>query len=151
MNFHASITKEKILFPSTSSTCHTDMNSAVDSALKLPQTCGARVVFTGCVRNHDQNQQVNSLVYEAHPQAEDFLVAAVQSAIAGLEIENVYVAHRIGHLEIGDIALLVVVDSAHRAEAFLATSKIVDEIKAKVPIWKNQFFADGTSAWSNCP
>lgn len=120
-------------------------------AVDLPVAAGARVVFTGCVRDHDHGQKVTHLVYQAHPQAEEFLDKAVREAVEGLPIEGVWVRHRVGRLELGEVALLVIVDSAHRAEAFTATARVVDEIKAQVPIWKDQYFADGTHSWSECP
>ena len=60
---------------------------------------------------------------------------------------DVVAAHRIGHLEIGDVALVAVVAAPHRAEAFAACGKLVDAIKAEVPIWKHQHFTDGRSEW----
>ena len=57
---------------------------------------------------------------------------------------------RTGPLEIGDCALAAAVSSAHRGEAFAACSALVDEVKARIPIWKHQYFADGTDEWVNC-
>lgn len=120
-------------------------------SVDLPPQSGARVTFTGCVRNHDEGQGVTHLEYSAHPQAAQFLRRATDEAVAGFPVDSVYVRHRVGHLEIGDIALLVIVDSAHRREAFEAAMTIVDTIKAQVPIWKDQYFTDGSHEWSNCP
>lgn len=120
----------------------------------LPPAAGSRIVFTGCVRDHDQGETVTHLEYSAHPQATKFLAAAVQTALhecGNPNVEQILVQHRIGTLQIGQIALLVVVDTAHRAEGFALTSEIVNQIKASVPIWKKQFFADGHFSWSNCP
>lgn len=135
----------------------------------IPATSGARVVFNGCVRNHDGGQGVTHLIYSAHPEAEKFLLKAVWDAIklvlsededalspeaAGDNTESldaVFVRHRIGRLEIGETALLVVVDAPHRGAAFKVTAEIVDQIKAQVPIWKDQYFSDGSNHWSNCP
>lgn len=135
----------------------------------IPVTSGARVVFNGCVRNHDGGQGVTHLIYSAHPEAEKFLLKAVRDAIklvlsededalspeaAGDNDEGldaVFVRHRIGRLEIGETALLVVVDAPHRGAAFKVTAEIVDQIKAQVPIWKDQYFSDGSNHWSNCP
>ena len=135
----------------------------------IPATSGARVVFNGCVRNHDGGQGVTHLIYSAHPEAEKFLLKAVRDAIElGLSegegavspeaagdnaagLDAVFVRHRIGRLEIGETALLVVVDAPHRAAAFKVTAEIVDQIKAQVPIWKDQYFSDGSNHWSNCP
>lgn len=145
-----------------------DLSSSMGVA-GIPATSGARVVFNGCVRNHDGGQGVTHLIYSAHPEAEKFLLKAVRDAIqivlsegedavsvegTGGSVESldaVFVRHRIGRLEIGETALLVVVDAPHRAAAFKVTAEIVDQIKAQVPIWKDQYFSDGSNHWSNCP
>lgn len=66
-------------------------------------------------------------------------------------LDAVFVRHRIGRLEIGETALLVVVDAPHRDAAFKVSAEIVDQIKAQVPIWKDQYFTNGSNHWSNCP
>jgi molybdopterin synthase catalytic subunit len=112
----------------------------------LTTTDGALVVFEGVIRDHDHDASVTSLDYQAHPDAEQFLadVCAAVATSAGLRVAA---AHRIGHLEVGDVALVAVVAAPHRAEAFAACATLVDEIKQKVPIWKRQHLADGPSEW----
>ncbi|MDU1051487.1 MAG: molybdenum cofactor biosynthesis protein MoaE [Varibaculum cambriense] len=145
-----------------------DLSSSMGVA-GIPATSGARVVFNGCVRNHDGGQGVTHLIYSAHPEAEKFLIKAVRDAVqisisegedalspeaAGDNAEGldaVFVRHRIGRLEIGETALLVVVDAPHRGAAFKVTAEIVDQIKAQVPIWKDQYLSNGSNHWSNCP
>lgn len=107
---------------------------------------GAMVVFEGVIRDHDHGEAVSSLDYQAHPDAERFL-ADVCAEVAGAAGLRVAAAHRIGHLEIGDVALVAVVAAPHRAEAFAACARLVDEIKARVPIWKRQHLADGPAEW----
>ncbi|MFJ4650662.1 molybdenum cofactor biosynthesis protein MoaE [Nocardia sp. NPDC088792] len=119
----------------------------VEKAVSGPEH-GAVVVFTGKVRNHDEGQDVSSLEYSAHPQAEQFLrrICADVAATAGLPVAAV---HRIGSLTIGDLAITVAVAAPHRAEAFSTCALLVDRIKHEVPIWKRQLFADGMSEWVN--
>ena len=120
----------------------------------IPAHSGARVVFEGVVRDHDCGEGVHDWEYSAHPAAAKFLRASVEKSLEVLgnpEVDGIYVRHRVGHLEIGDVALLVVVDSAHRKEAFALCGQIVDDIKASVPIWKDQYFSDGHNEWSNTP
>ncbi len=107
---------------------------------------GAVVIFSGVVRNHDGGNDILSLDYLAHPQAEQIMAecCAAVSAETGLAIAAV---HRIGHLEIGDIALSAAASAAHRREAFEACELLVERIKHSVPIWKRQFFVDGQSEW----
>ena len=112
----------------------------------LTDADGAMVVFEGVIRDHDHGAGVSSLDYQAHPDAERFLadVCAEVAASAGLRVAA---AHRIGHLEVGDVALVAVVAAPHRAEAFAACERLVDEIKQRVPIWKRQHLVDGPSEW----
>ena len=63
----------------------------------------------------------------------------------------VAVSHRIGLLAIGDVAIVASVTAAHRGRAFSAAQRLVDEVKARLPIWKRQVFDDGTDEWVNCP
>lgn len=107
---------------------------------------GALVVFEGVIRDHDHDHAVASLDYQAHPDAARFL-AEVCSEVASSTGLRVAAAHRIGHLEVGDVALIAVVAAPHRAEAFAACARLVDEIKSRVPIWKRQHLADGPSEW----
>ena len=107
---------------------------------------GAVVTFEGIVRDHDHGEDVGSLDYEAHPDAERVLID-VCTRIAQTTDCDVVAAHRIGHLEIGDVALVTVVAAPHRAEAFAVCGNLVDAIKAEVPIWKHQHFTDGRSEW----
>lgn len=119
--------------------------SVIRRAVESPES-GAVVIFSGVVRNHDGGQDILSLDYQAHPQAEQILAecCAAVSAETGLAIAA---AHRIGHLEIGDIALSAAVSAAHRREAFDACELLVERIKSTVPIWKRQYFTDGESEW----
>ena len=111
---------------------------------------GAVVTFCGDVRNHDGGKEVASLLYEIHPSAPEQIKLITQSVIGRFEIEKVAVAHRFGDIAIGETAFAVAVSAAHRQAAFDACSAIVDEVKAKLPIWKHQKFTDGTDQWVNC-
>jgi molybdopterin synthase catalytic subunit len=112
----------------------------------LTSADGALVVFEGIIRDHDDGKDVRGIEYQAHPDAEAFLrsVCAEVSAETGLRTAA---AHRYGELAIGDIALVAAVAAPHRAEAFAACQRLVDEIKARTPIWKRQHLSDGTSEW----
>jgi molybdopterin synthase catalytic subunit len=112
---------------------------------------GAVVVFRGVVRDHDDGRTVTSLEYEAHPSATAVLEAVAAEVAADPAVYGVAVSHRVGRLEIGDVALVAAVSTAHRAAAFAACARLVDEVKARLPVWKRQVFADGTDEWVNCP
>lgn len=112
------------------------------------QTCGAVVTFDGRVRDHNDGRGVLRLDYSAHQKlavAEGQRV--VDEALQKFAVEQVVCVHRIGHLAIGDIAVWVGVSAAHRGAAFEASRYVIDEVKQRVPIWKNEFYSDGTEAW----
>ncbi|BCW66450.1 hypothetical protein NicSoilB4_12130 [Arthrobacter sp. NicSoilB4] len=149
---------------------------SVDQAIAAVEsdTAGAVVSFSGVVRNHDGGKPVQRLSYSAHPTAHQVMADVVARLVAeqaaggepaagepaGIGAESgaeagsvtaqpvrIWVAHRIGMLEIGDPALVCAVSAAHRGQAFDVCSELVDRIKAQVPIWKEQFFTDGTVEW----
>jgi molybdenum cofactor synthesis domain-containing protein len=113
---------------------------------------GAVVTFGGVVRDHDGGKGVLHLVYEGHPSASDVLARVVAEVAGHREgVRAVAVSHRLGGLQIGDVALACAVAAEHRAEAFAACAELVDEVKARLPVWKHQHFADGTDEWVNSP
>ncbi len=111
---------------------------------------GAVVTFSGNVRDHDHGKSVESLHYEIHPSSAEVLAATVREVASRHAVTGISVAHRYGEIAIGEAALAVAVAAAHRREAFLTCAELVDEIKAKIPIWKHQVFTDGTDEWVNC-
>ncbi|MCU1531837.1 MAG: molybdopterin synthase subunit MoaE [Arthrobacter sp.] len=133
---------------------------SVDQAIAAveSETAGAVVSFSGIVRNHDGGKPVERLSYSAHPTAHQVLADVVASLVAGhapaeepgggaAQPVRIWAAHRIGMLEIGDPALVCAVSAAHRGQAFAVCAELVDRIKGQVPIWKEQFFSDGTVEW----
>ncbi|UQS28086.1 molybdenum cofactor biosynthesis protein MoaE [Amycolatopsis thermalba] len=122
------------------------------AALVDDQAAGAVVTFGGVVRDHDGGKGVKALFYEGHPTAGDVL-ARVVAQVAGRPrgVRAVAVSHRVGALEIGDVALACAVSADHRAEAFATCAELVDEVKAQLPVWKHQHFTDGTDEWVNSP
>lgn len=112
---------------------------------------GGYVVFVGKVRSTNQGQPVLRLEYESF---EDLAVTTgcevMQEALERFDISAADCVHRVGTLELGDTAIVVEVAAAHRAEAFEACQYIVNEIKARVPIWKKEHYASGTTEWINC-
>ncbi|MEV0728580.1 molybdenum cofactor biosynthesis protein MoaE [Polymorphospora sp. NPDC050346] len=114
------------------------------------RAAGAVVSFQGVVRDHDHGRAVTLLEYEGHPTAEAVLAEVAREIAADPDVYAVAVSHRIGPLAIGDVALVAAVSTAHRAAAFAACARLVDEVKARLPVWKRQVFADGTDEWVNC-
>jgi molybdopterin synthase catalytic subunit len=124
--------------------------AAHEAAVADPRA-GAVVTFQGVVRDHDHGRGVTLLEYEGHPNAAAVLLEVAEEIAADPAVYAVAVSHRIGTLKVGDVALVAAVSTAHRATAFAACARLVDEAKARLPIWKHQIFADGTDEWVNCP
>jgi molybdopterin synthase catalytic subunit len=106
---------------------------------------GGHGLFVGTVRDLDGGRAVSSLAYEAHPSAEPLLAAVAARHTDG--VLAVAVAHRVGDLVVGDVALVVAVAAEHRAEAMTTCHALIDAVKAEVPIWKRQTFTGGDHAW----
>ncbi len=109
---------------------------------------GGEVLFIGAVRDNDAEKGVTGLGYSAHPSAEAELRRVTAEIAAKFpDVIGVAAVHRIGDLAVGDLAVVVGVSCAHRAEAFHACHALIDQLKATVPIWKHQLFTDGTDEW----
>jgi molybdopterin synthase catalytic subunit len=120
------------------------------AALRQPG-CGGYVTFEGTVRDHNEGRAVGRLEYEAFaPLAVREGERILADACARFGLERAYCAHRVGRLEIGEIAVWVGVGATHRGEAFEACRYIIDHVKHSVPIWKKEYYEDGDSGWVNC-
>jgi molybdopterin synthase catalytic subunit len=108
---------------------------------------GGIALFAGAVRDIDHDRGVTALSYSAHPSAESELRRVAEMIAEKFPVLGIAAVHRVGDLEIGDLAVVVAVACPHRAEAFDACRALIDELKASVPIWKHQRFADGSSEW----
>lgn len=108
---------------------------------------GGVAVFAGTVRDNDHARAVTGLAYSAHPSVEQELRAVAEKVAADYPVLALAAVHRVGDLRIGDIAVIVAVSCPHRAEAFAACRRLIDDLKAHVPIWKHQTFADGGDEW----
>ena len=118
--------------------------------LVATETAGAVVGFAGVVRNHDAARSVLRLEYSAHPSAAQTLFEAVAAVAAeAVGVRAIAVSHRIGPLAIGEAALVVAVSADHRAAAFDTCARVVDAVKERLPVWKHQYFGDGTDEWVN--
>lgn len=110
--------------------------------------CGALATFEGWVRNHNNGSEVTSLTYYGYEQlAINQGKLIIEEAKRRFDIENAVAIHRIGALEIGDMAVWVGVSSKHRYPAFDACRWILDTIKADIPVWKQEFYQDESSKW----
>ena len=117
----------------------------------LDPSCGAYVQFDGWVRNHNEGQNVLRLEYEVYkPLAVKEGVRIIEEARERFGISNACAVHRSGLLELGDVAVVVGVSSPHRGEAFDACRYIIDQAKARLPIWKKEHYESGETLWVRC-
>lgn len=131
--------------------CWTPLETASLRAELVDAHCGGYTAFEGWVRDHSEGQQVRRLEYEAFEalgvrEGERIL----QEARERFGVERLLCVHRLGTLELGDIAVWVGAASAHRDEAFKACRYVIDEVKHRVPIWKKEHYLSGDSGWVNC-
>ncbi len=121
--------------------------SDFDGIQHFPE-CGGIGIFVGTVRNHHEGKAVKALKYTAYaPVAEKMIRAIEQEIQAKYKVSYVRVVHRIGALDIGDTAIIAMAYAAHRREAFQACEEAVERVKHEVPVWKEEFYADGSSQY----
>ncbi|HXH80515.1 molybdenum cofactor biosynthesis protein MoaE [Nocardioides sp.] len=126
-----------------------DVNEVIDVLDDV--AAGALTLFVGRVRDHDGGQGVTSLDYSAHPSAYERLEDVCARIASEHDVHGLVAVHRIGHLEIGDVAVIVATTASHRDVAFQASRALIDTLKSEVPIWKHQRFADGREEWVGLP
>jgi molybdopterin synthase catalytic subunit len=112
---------------------------------------GGVTMFVGRVRDHDGGRDVTGLEYSAHPSALGKLRDVCAQVASSYDVTALAAVHRTGTLGIGDIAVVCATATGHRGESFDATRELIDTLKAEVPIWKHQSFADGTDEWVGSP
>lgn len=124
--------------------------AALKHALEA-EHAGACVTFEGWVRNVNEGEAVEALEYETHaPVAVAEGEKVLAEALERFDVVAARCVHRVGLLAIGDCAVWVGVSAGHRGAAFDACRYIIDEIKHRLPIWKKEHYASGTSGWVNC-
>lgn len=108
---------------------------------------GAVTSFLGLVRDHHGGRGVTRLEYSAYRPMVEAECARIVSEAEDRWPARVALEHRIGALDIGDAAVAVAAAAAHREEAFAACRYVIEEVKRRVPIWKKEFYADGSVEW----
>ena len=105
------------------------------------------ITFAGVIRDHDGEKAVNRLSYFGHPSAGQVLLEIAGDVTQKYSGIRIAIVHRIGALQISEIALSCAVAAPHRAEAFAACAFLVDEIENRAPLWKEQSFVNGRTEW----
>lgn len=109
---------------------------------------GATALFTGSVRETNDGRSVNGIDYDAYEaMASEELARIVAETSARFGTTDVVAEHRIGSLALGDVSVAIAVGHAHRAPAFDAARHVIEQIKLRVPIWKQELYSDGTRGW----
>jgi len=113
---------------------------------------GAVVLFSGDVRNTSIGKEVAYLEYEAHvSMASKMIEKILHEARTRWSLTFAIAKHRIGKVQVGESAVVVITSSPHRKEAYMGNRFIIDKIKHEAPIWKCEYFTDGTKEWGgNC-
>ncbi len=109
---------------------------------------GAKVTFEGIIRDYNEGQDVESLEFEVYDKlAQNEGEKIVEEAKEKFNLNHIYCVHRIGHLQITDIAVIVVATAGHRGIAFDGCRYVIDELKKRVPIWKKEHYKDQKAEW----
>jgi molybdopterin synthase catalytic subunit len=125
------------------------VNEVLD-AVRDPRA-GGIATFIGVVRERDGDRGVDSLDYTAHPSARRVLCEIAERVATEGDVIRAAVLHRVGHLQVGETAIVVAVSAAHRRAALEVCGELVDAVKAAAPIWKHQIFEDGSDEWVGTP
>ncbi|MGH7477075.1 MAG: molybdenum cofactor biosynthesis protein MoaE [Longimicrobiales bacterium] len=139
MNVHAKVTRDPI-----------DPLALLDRVAQ--PAAGAAILFIGRVRDHNEGRAVDALRYEAYePMCEKVLADIAEEAAARVSVDRgparVAVEHRIGNLSLGEASVIIAVATGHREEAFDIARYVIEQIKQRLPIWKQEHYADGDSGW----
>ncbi len=123
----------------------------VIDSVRTPESGGIDT-FIGTTRNHSKGRVVSALEYEAYePMALQVMERIVEEAQSRWPVQKIAVIHRIGRVEVGQASVVIAVSSVHRKEAFEACRFLIDRLKEDVPIWKREYFTDGSIEWSGQP
>ena len=145
--------KQSILYPQAvvgeeSGICPSKIDTEKMIFTAQSTQAGAMVLFVGTVRTTSNGKNATGLFYEAYVEMAELLLKAILAdSIRIYKLINASCQHRIGHLGLGETAVVVITSSEHRKEAYDANQYIIDRVKFELPIWKNEFYTDGTKEW----
>jgi molybdopterin synthase catalytic subunit len=121
------------------------------AAVSVSRHCGGLVAFEGIVRDTNMGRTVSYMTYEAYEALAIKEITRIgREASARFGLDAVHVVHRIGRLEIGATAVVVTAVAGHRGEAFQGCRYVIDNLKVRAPLWKKEFYADGSHSWPRC-
>ena len=137
---------------------HTKIVNSKDSKLLITEAenfisssdFGASIIFTGTVRNQNNNQTVTGITYDSH---DELVIKSFKEIYndadqkLNIQDKSVFIEHAKGYLELGEISIIIAVACKHRDEAYVLSRYIIEEIKKRSPIWKKEHYVNNESAW----
>ncbi len=125
-----------------------DPGKLVGEATAGRERVGGTVAFIGIVRRFSRGKEVSKLYYEVYEEmAEDVLEEIRLECLEKFGLIDAFIVHRVGELKVGEVSLVVIALDERRAKAFKAAAWMVDEVKRRAPIWKKEYYTDGTAQW----
>jgi len=122
--------------------------SVLREAIAVSRKIGGIVMFVGVVRSISRGKEVAKLSYDVYEEmALKVLEDVRREAMERFGVIDAFIIHRVGEVKVGEVSLVVIAADEHRANAFKAAAWIVDEVKRRVPIWKKEYYTDGTAKW----
>lgn len=127
---------------------NTPLNQACFDEISVFPECGGIGIFIGTVRNHHEGRAVKALKYTSYAPVSEKMIRQIEQEIQQKHaVSYVRVIHRIGALEVGEKAMIAIAYAVHRREAFAACEEAVERVKHEVPVWKEEFYVDGSSQY----
>lgn len=124
--------------------------SVAEAAASFPSQaeCGSRIYFEGVIREEKEGQKVEGIFYEAYEEMAKRELEKIETEVKQKwPVRQMGIVHRLGEVRVGEISLIVVVETPHRKEGFEAMQYIIDQLKKRVPIWKKEFYETGKTKW----
>lgn len=113
------------------------------------ENCGAEILFLGTVRNKNEGRAVKAVNYDGHLALGNKILEEICSEVKSKwgETLNLWIEHRLGFLSVGEVSLIIHVTSPHRDSAYMASRYIIEEIKLRLPVWKEEIYCEGDREW----
>ncbi|MBC7466979.1 MAG: molybdenum cofactor biosynthesis protein MoaE [Bdellovibrio sp.] len=114
-----------------------------------PSEHGAQIIFSGAVRNHNEGKKVLAVSYDAHQVLAKNIFQQISEEAQnkwGPDL-SIYLVHRLGRLEVGEVSVVIIVSSRHRDASFQGSRYLIEQLKIRAPIWKKEHYAEGDSEW----
>lgn len=129
-------TREELIIQKAIESCRSD-------------SCGAEILFLGTVRNINDGRRVDAVNYDGHRTLGENILREICFEVRtkwGDDL-NLFIEHRLGRLKVGEVSLIIHVTSPHRDSAYLSSRYIIEQIKLRLPVWKEEVYTEGETVW----